>query len=300
MNQDVPGYLFTMDIEGLQKFVSEKEGALNIIEQLRGGAKNRWPYAQVRDVIMALIKQPKHRVYQTYAIPGGEFTVSRARRLLNHRGWFLREEDLGPPPPDKMIDPGRCHQPNRPLCYCSLHPEIALSELNPEMGERFVIAEFRFEQNIIAMPVGELDYYRRTGETYLGSAIEGATKPFDDTLVEPNAVIPVLIDAFLADEFIKPAITDTDYKITSAFSDIILNEFGPTHKVDALVYPSVAFRGGLNFAIQPESLKLKMKLIDAEVIEITDVVGYGIFGRKQLGKLKSITDGRLDWNQMEF
>lgn len=295
MNKDALGCLFTMDIDGLQKFVSEKEGALNVIEQLRGGANSRWPYVQVRDVIMALIKQPKHRVYQTYAIPGGEFTVHRARRLRDHEEWFLREKDLGSPPPDKTINPGRCHRPNYPLCYCSLNPEIALSELNAELGDCVVIAEFRFEQNIIAIPVGELDYYRRTGETYLGSAIEGTTKPFDDRLAEPNAVIPTLIDAFLADEFIKPATTNTDYKITSAFSDIILNELEPNHKVDAIVYPSVAFRGGLNFAIQPESLKLKMKLIDAVVIEITDVIGYGIFGRQQLGKLKSVTDGCLDW-----
>ena len=92
---DTSGYVFTMDSEGLQKFVSEKEGALSFIEQLRGGAKSRWPYAQVRGVILALIKEPEHRVYQAYEIPGGEYTVLRARRLPEDGKWILREEDLG-------------------------------------------------------------------------------------------------------------------------------------------------------------------------------------------------------------
>ena len=72
------------------------EGALNFIEQLRGGAKSRWDYNRVREVILALIKPPERRIYQVYGIPEGELSVFRARRLLKDETWFLREEDLGP------------------------------------------------------------------------------------------------------------------------------------------------------------------------------------------------------------
>lgn len=293
---DTQGCLHTVDSEGLSNFVSEKEGALNVIEQLRGGVKSRWTYALIRKLIMALIQQPKNRVYQTYKIPAAsDFTVYRARRLDSPDEWYACETDLGSPPADKTKKYGRCHQPEAPMFYSSLYADTALSEIDVELGDRIVISEFKIEQDIIAMPVGELDYYRRTKSTYLGNAVKDVAKPFDDALAAPNAVIAALIDAFLADEFIKPATSNTDYKITSAFSDIVLNEFEQNHKVDAIVYPSVAFRGGLNFAIQPESLKLKMKLISAEIIEITDVIGYGIFGRQQLGILKSVIDGQLNW-----
>ncbi|MBA3755095.1 MAG: hypothetical protein H0X02_02185 [Nitrosomonas sp.] len=108
-----------------------------------------------------------------------------------------------------------------------------------------------------------------------------------------------MIDAFLADEFIKPAITDADYKITSAFSNIILNESEESDQIDAIIYPSVVFRGGLNFAIKPKSLKNKIKLINAEIIEITDVIGYGIFDYRPLGKLKSVNHGLLEWTVVQ-
>ncbi len=282
-------------IHELEEFVSTKEGALNIIEQLRGGAKSRWDYNLVREAILALIMSPKRRIYQVYEIPKGELSVFRARRLLKDETWFLREEDLGPLSPDKTTASGRCHRPKDPLCYCSAKPDIALSELNAELGDQFIIAKYLFKQEINAIPVGELDRYQRTDETYLGSANESTTKPFDDILQGQNAIIARLIDAFLADEFIKPATTSSDYNITSAFSDIILNDSDYSDKVDGLIYPSVVFRGGLNFAIKPNSLTNKMELIGADVIEITDVIGYGIFVYKQQGKLKSNNNGLLEW-----
>ena len=208
---------------------------------------------------------------------------------------FARGRPRRPPSPDKTTTPGRCHRPNYPLCYCSTKREITLSELDAKLGENFVIAEFRFKQEITILPVGELDYYRRTGETYLGSAINKSKEPYDNILEKPNAVLAQLIDAFIADEFIKRATTDTDYRITSAFATLVLNESEGSNQIDALVYPSVEFRGGLNFAIKPDSLKNKMELIDSEVIEITDTLGYGIFEYRQLGKLKSNNSGLLEW-----
>ena len=129
----------------------------------------------------------------------------------------------------------------------------------------------------------------------MGSAINKSKEPYDNILEKPNAVLAQLIDAFIADEFIKRATTDTDYRITSAFATLVLNESEGSNQIDALVYPSVEFRGGLNFAIKPDSLKNKMELIDSEVIEITDTLGYGIFEYRQLGKLKSNNSGLLEW-----
>ena len=68
--------------------------------------------------------------------------------------------------------------------------------------------------------------------------------------------------------------------------------------VNAIIYPSVAFRAGVNFAIQPEAYQSKMKLVETEtnIIEITDVVGYGIYGRSRVATLKSVNSaGLLDW-----
>ena len=267
---------------------------LSIIEQLRGGDKNRLSYNQIRALMSGWAK---YGVYQVYSIPK-ELSVHRARRLENKK-WFEFAEDLGPPIPEKTITYGRCHQPKHPLCYCSLYEDTALAEVNAEVGEHYAISTFTMPKDIRLIPVGELDYYRRTGRTYIGDETLQSAEPHEKALGENDWLVAALIDAFLADEFIKPATTQTDYKITSALSDVLLNgDLKPQKPIDALLYPSVAFREGRNFAILPGPYKSKMKLVEAEtkIIEITDVLGYGIFVSRLLASLKSVSsDGHLKW-----
>jgi hypothetical protein len=268
---------------------------LSDIEQLRGGAKSRLPYAQIREIMSAWAK---YGVYQVYSQIPEELFVHRARRLENKK-WFEFADDLGPPIPEKTITYGRCHKPKHPLCYCSLYESTALAEVNAEFGEQYVISTFTMPKDIRLIPVGELDYYRRTRRTYIGNETKQSAEPHIEALGEEDGIVAALIDAFLADEFIKQATTQTDYKITSALSDVLLNgDLKPQKPIDALVYPSVAFREGMNFAILPEPYKSKMKLVEAEtkIIEITDVLGYGIFVFQLLASLKSVSsDGRLKW-----
>lgn len=270
------------------------DAALNMIEQLRGGAKNSLSYNQIR----ALMSEwAKYGVYQVSSIPE-ELFVHRARKLENKK-WFEFVDDLGPPPSEKTITYGRCHQPRHPLCYCSLYEDTALAEVNPELGEHYVISTFIMPKDIRLIPVGELDYFRRTGRTYIGNETPQSAEPHKKALGEEDWHVAALIDAFLADEFIKPATTQTDYKITSALSDVLLNDdMKPQKPIDALIYPSVAFREGMNFAILPEPYKSKMKLVEADtkIIKITHVLGYGIFEYRTVSLLKSISsDGRLKW-----
>lgn len=267
------------------------------IERLQGGATRRLPYEQIRGFIYELAE---HGLYQTYAIPS-DLPIQRARWIKGKK-WFVSEGDLGPPPPEATIDYGRCHQPKRPLCYCSLNGDIALAEVAAELGEHYVIATYIMPKGTIIVPVGELDYVRRTGQTYIGHANSEAANRYLDALEQENGPVYALIDAFLADEFSRPASTWTDYKITSAFSDVLLSgDLHPHSPIDAIIYPSVRFREGKNFSILPEVHQSKMQLDETEtkIIEITDVLGYGIFGHRPLAQLKSRGfDGRLNWESV--
>ena len=272
---------------------------LRVIEQLRGGAKSRLPYAQIREIMSAWAK---YGVYTVYSKIPEELSVHRARRLENKK-WFEFADDLGHPIPEKTITYGRCHKPKHPLCYCSLYEDTALVEVNAEFGEQYVISTFTMPKDIRLIPVGELDYYRRTGRTYIGNETQQSAEPHEKALGEEDGVVAALIDAFLADEFIKQATTQTDYKITSALSDVLLNgDLKPQKPIDAIVYPSVVSREGINFAILPEPYKSKMKLVEAEtkIIEITHVLGYGIFEYRTVTSLKSVSsDGRLKWEALD-
>jgi hypothetical protein len=236
-------------------------------------------------------------IYQIYSFPE-VLTIQRARKLGN-KIWPTKVDELGHLPSERVIDNGRCHQRGKPLLYCSLYGETALAEVRAEKGEQYVIATFSVPVGFSVIRIGDFDYYRRTFQTSIGSAEQESSKRYialrdrgDDWL------IPALIDAFLADEFIKPAITQTDYKITSAFADILLNHLHQSEKVDAIMYPSVAFREGANFAVRPEAYKTKLKLIESEtiIVEITEHLGYGIYGLSQLAKLSPVNnESRLIW-----
>lgn len=269
----------------------------DIIERLRGGATSRLPYDQIRALICELAKGG---VYQSYSMPE-DFSVHRARRVEDKK-WFTSVDDLGPPPPEKTIDYGRCHQPGRPLCYCSLYEDTALAEVEAVLGEHYVISTFILPKGSVLIPIGDLDHFRRTGETYIGQSVLQTAEPYKEVLAREDGLATVLTDAFLADEFIKPATTPTDYKITSALSDVLLNgDLSPRTPIDAIIYPSVGFREGRNFAILPGIHRSKMKLVEAEtkIIEITDVLGYGIFSYQMLSTLKSVSpNGGLNWEPL--
>ena len=58
-----------------------QEGAQAIIEQLRGGAKSRLPYDQIRLIVGVFMKaSARNGVYQSYAIPT-TLLIHRARKL---------------------------------------------------------------------------------------------------------------------------------------------------------------------------------------------------------------------------
>jgi hypothetical protein len=285
-------------VEEDQNNSMDLEGVREIIERLRGGATSRLSYDQIRGRISVLAR---HGMYQTYKIPN-DLPIQRARWIKDKK-WFASEEDLGPPPPEATIDYGRCHQPKRPVCYCSLNGDTALAEITGELGEHYAISTYIMPKGTVIVPVGELDCVRRTGQTYIGHGNPDAANPYLDALDKEDGIVPALIDAFLADEFSKPATTWTDYKITSAFADVLLNgELNPRLPMDAIIYPSVRFREGKNFAILPEVHKSKMQLVvtETKIIEITDVLGYGIFGHRTLATLRSTgTDRRLIWEKVQ-
>jgi hypothetical protein len=287
---------------GLDEFVSSKEGALNVIEQLRGGVAARWNYTMIRSFLLALVNRcATKEIYQIYSFPKS-FTIQRAIKLEN-KVWPTIVDELGHPPPEKTLTNGRCHQRGNPLLYCSLYGETALAELRAEMGEQYVISSFSVPEGFRVIHIGDFDYYRRTFQASIGSAEPESSKRYEALRDKGDEwVIPALIDAFLADEFIKPATSQTDYKITSAFTDILLNLLHQSDKVDAIMYPSVAFREGANFAVRPEAYKSKLKLVEEEtkIIGVTENLGYGIYGLNHLAKLNPVVSGsKLDWQKLD-
>lgn len=288
------GTIHEMNEAGLLEFISTRDGLLQIIEQLRGGAKERLGYSTIFTYLSKLIEKTGS-IYQSYTLPRN-LTVHRARFIDSlEKKLNLDRCDLGPLSPEKTLRYGRCHQPHKPVCYCSLYEDIALSEIHAEKGHYYIISTFELQKDIRLVPVGELDYFRRTERTYIGGEDPKVVERYNGLI--KNNLNAVVIDAFLAAEFLKFAVSNIDYIITSAYSDVLFNNLYP-ELPEVLIYPSVGFRGGLNFAISINAYESKMKLIESEtkIVKIVDVLGYGIYEFESVAILKSCTNEILEWD----
>jgi hypothetical protein len=223
-----------------------------------------------------------------------ELEVVRARRL-DDKEWPCLKKELGYPPPE-VTKRGRCNQLGDPLLYVSLYEDTALAEIGATRGDHCVISTFELLAALRFVPVGQFDLYRRTGEAYIG-AMSQTNTIYDQIMAMPTSELSALFDAFLADEFLRPSSSDVDYKISSIFSDILLKgDLKPTKPIDAIVYPSVAFRHGLNFALRSDAYDSQVKLVKAEVLEIKEALGFGLFRYKKLATLETVTsDQQLVW-----
>ena len=278
----------------IERFVSTPEGAYDVIALLRGGAATYLPSERVRAYVSALAKT--YGVYQTYSSLPKSLPLIRARKWQN-KEWPRVKADLAYPKEPPLY--GRCNRPKCPMLYCSLYEDAALAEIDAQAGDLFAISTFLLPTNFHFAPIGELDYFRRTGNTYIGEMTAEVSKCFEDAKGDKDWEISALLDAFLAEEFAKDATSQSDYKVTSAFSDILLNDLNPNTPLDGIVYPSVKFRNGLNFAICPQAYESKLKLIEAEthIVEIRKVVGFGLFNLRGVVTLKAIApSGELLWS----
>lgn len=298
------GQVYELIPNNLIDFASSLDGLRNLIEGLRGGMKFHYGFDEIRIHVDAMVRACCGNCYGSYAIPA-PFAFVRARRH-DDPGQLYREAcDLGAPRREDIKKFGRCNVPNQPVLYCSLYPETALSELDAQREEVFTLASYAVqpEKKIYACHVGEIDYYRRTYETYFGRRNEGNTRRLQALETAAQWDSQCLLDAFLAEEFISPAKSQADYRVTSAFCDLLWKANGSD--LDAIMYPSVAFREGKNFALHVKAAENKLELLSMEsrhengevtrVVRVDDVLGYGIYRVTEIARLHSIYEGNLKW-----
>ena len=302
--QNPVGQVYEVTPESLVGFASSLEGLRNLIEGLRGGLKFHFGFEDIRVHVQAMMRACCENCYGSYAIPT-PFSFVRARRHDDPEALFQEMLDLGAPRPQEVKKFGRCNVPNQPILYCSLYPETALSELDAQREEVFTLSAYgvRLGQQVYACHVGEIDYYRRTYETYFGRNNQGNTRRLQDMEKNEQWDSQCLLDAFLAEEFISPAKSQADYRVTSAFCDILWKN--KRNDLDAIMYPSVAFREGRNFALQTEAVAKKLELLSMEskhemgdvtkVVRVVDVLGYGIYRLKEIARLRSVDQNKLKW-----
>lgn len=262
--------------------------------QVAGGAAKRDKAA--REIVTAL-------AYLIFSVPyrvGESAKLYRGRPVPNHKCCFDRGSAFGPPPID-IAGPGRANRANAPVFYAAMDTGTVIEELrthfqNPDEIRAFNSCEVVPKEGRPAyfLPVGEIDHIRRFGRSIL---------PVDDYQEFVSRVLSLLrhdvrraaqlADAFFADEFQKPDTGNTEqYVVTGAIAD----EFYPDDRLDGILYPSVAHRGGLNVAIKPSSLDEKFEFSRYEAYAVTRYLGYGIAAIRSYATADTLKDnGQVNW-----
>ena len=274
------------------------QAVLALTEQLSGGSRLRLPWAQIRGLLDDLTEG---HFWLGYPIKT-DWGIFRGR-IENSEHLFTNVRALSNRTPEDVKDYGRCHKPGVSIFYGANNLDTVLSELRPEIGDRLQVsvAKPKKEQEVVLAAVGEIEHVRRYGRALIGNEESRAMiQEFLDNINSEAGLKALYLDAFMSDLFISPARGSRDYKATSALSDIILSAERDGRRIlDGFAYPSVAHRGGMNFAIRGERFAECMEIDQCMAFEIIDYLGYGIYGRRQYAKSTSIaSDGTIEWESL--
>lgn len=263
----------------------------DIIDGLRSNAERKLHWSDIRARIDTITED---HLFFGGQIPS-EVTFFRGRKLENDE-LFGATAQLTSRDPISITSYGRCHSPGKSVFYGSSNLETVFSELGLDVGSRVQIIEVRckLDAAVTYTTIGEVDHVRRFGKasTLLGDGYREAIVKHWESLSEIARMRLNFVDAFMAEEFARPAKWSFEYKVTSAFSDIV---FGPDIGIGAIFYPSVGHRGGWNVAVPKSIFDEKFEIVSSAVYRIFDAPGYGIFGNYVEHRSRAIESGTIDW-----
>lgn len=161
---------------------------------------------------------------------------------------------------------GRANSPNTTLFYCASHPEVAILETKPKVGDRILLGHWKHD------PKEKFVTYLLMNEKKVQTEqLLKAKSKFEERMAYNHPLFAKILDLFLkfiSSEFVKdiPVVSPKRYEyfFSAYFSDTLLeNSFTPVpHPVeelvyyDALIYPSIASQYETeNLAVLPGSVK---------------------------------------------
>jgi RES domain. len=188
----------------------------------------------------------------------------------------------------------RASGPGEPTMYASRNWTTVACELGLKTGDLLQLIFCRVKPGLIvkADVVGEFEAVANSGISLVGSAksIELVEKIMreDPELWDRT----VLADAFCADLFSQriPKDRHERYKPTACIAWYLL-QGQPT---EALMFPSVQKRGGMNVAVPNAVVDAKFEMLDSWVVKVREL-GYGQFGGELMKASQGLDGDTIIW-----
>lgn len=257
---------------------------------LAGGAYKGLEWQVIRD---ALDEITDGHLFVGYTVPKG--TIFFRGRLFRTDTLKSNKVELLERNYEEVKEYGRCHRPKTSVLYAAKNWDTILAELDVFKGDFAQIICLEVIKPFYIFIVGDIEHCRRFEHSMfpqgnynyeMSQEIKG--------ILETNDIQKILVDAFMSDVFSKSDRGQAHYRLTSALADILLNN-GHQDCI-GFAYPSVAHRGGVNFAFKSSEYSKYMVAKNCEAIKITDDLGYGLYGRNTYAIANGFgEDGTINW-----
>lgn len=205
---------------------------------------------------------------------------------------------------------GRANTSDSTVFYCSFHPDIALMEIKPPVGQRIIISQW---QNTSGKPF--VSYPIADKKVLINEGVIMARQAAEKALENIHPYAARIMDSyynFLGSEFVKDiAVTSQkkyEYLFSAYLSDVILSKkyekTGIKNSSDCIIYPSIAMKHRTdNLAVRDSSVqKLKPIFMEDCVVRETYYDNFsfdspnGVILR-QVHRSSEILDGdRIIWS----
>lgn len=233
-------------------------------------------------------------LYQTINFEFGyDAPLWRSRQAPDADG-YRHHRDLHLPP-TSLTPAGRLNDPGEPVLYLSLNQFSTFAEVAAKPGDHIHIAAYRIKtpQKIRCAVVGEVYSVHRSARATTSDLL---TEQINRLLCNSDyraARSWVYMDAFVADLLSNLNAAQDNYEASRSIARRI---FGQNPNVDAIWYPGIALRNGVNFALKPEAAHRLLEMQFAHVVRVERVFEFGIYDFtvvRQSGGVEA--DGAFNW-----
>lgn len=217
----------------------------------------------------------------------------RVRRLANETPFTQKSELLYPPPSIEHQD--RMNNMSSRVLYVSLHEYTAMAETKIDasfINSHFQLTKFSADREITVFSLGDFNnIYKNTprDSIYFNQAAKHYIGHSTDATIKGYAALECAIAEVLYDQ------TDNYHILSSIMADAI---FTANPIIEAIMYPSVQNRYGINFAIN-KKLSDELIMKNSFVNKLIDVYRNGFFKYSTVKECIKINGNDLVFSTVE-
>lgn len=237
------------------------------------------------------------QVLKFYGVINFEFRYDRAlwRGVLcdSDRGHQSIHRVTQPPP--QFTKNGRLNDAGRPVLYTSISQFSVLEEIDAKAGDFVQVVPYQLqpESRLKSCLVGEITHVNRWGRALFSEEIGKDLNRIMNGMNFDVGKSFVFTDSLMASILRDPLAGHHDYVRSRILARLI---FAKVSNLDAIIYPSVAHDGAMNFAIQPDAARTKLQIGTTFVIHVRKKYDFGIYDYEVVRQAKGLhLNGEIVW-----